>query len=97
MEHVERGFGSESNDVLAHLGASLTYANGHMAQGTYDSPVDLSSSKLVAGNGLCKEEMLYDRDRHIGYGSALTQNQLQSAVTVGIPDQSHGKYMYRYM
>ncbi|XP_045174274.1 recombining binding protein suppressor of hairless-like isoform X3 [Mercenaria mercenaria] len=49
--------------------------NGHMAQSSYDDPVDLSSSKLV--NGMIKEERQLEHQQHMFTG--------HNGIRVGIP------------
>lgn len=56
--------------------------NGHMAQSSYDDPVDLSSSKLV--NGMIKEERQHEHQQHMFTG--------HNGIRVGIP-QEQGKKM----
>lgn len=62
-------------DQLIATTSSHHTINGHMAQSSYDDPVDLSSSKLV--NGMIKEE----RPQHM-FAS-------HNGIRVGIP-QDHG-------
>lgn len=58
--------------------------NGHMAHASFENPVDLSSSKLVDVNGLVKSE----GNQCNAYGA---HNVVTSSVSVGIPNQHHGK------
>ena len=74
------------NLILNGTSDHQRHVNGHMAHSNVDNPVDLSNSGVIEVNGLIKEEQqLVDR-RH--GNQAMYGHQ---GITVGIPDQSHGK------
>lgn len=57
------------------IATSSHHMNGHMAQSSYDDPVDLSNGKLV--NGVIKEERQLDRQQHMF--------SVHNGIRVGIP------------
>lgn len=65
--------------------AQQRHLKGHMAQSSFENPVDLSSSKLVGLNRHIKEEAV--PQHHHGYGGG-NHPTVTSSMTIGIPSQA---------
>lgn len=75
---------------MTDVDMSTQHMNGHMPRtNNFDNPVDLTNGKMVKVNGCGKAEGQYDADKR--HQSHYSHNGVSSTVTVGIPDQSHGK------
>ncbi|KAL4225688.1 hypothetical protein ACF0H5_016377 [Mactra antiquata] len=73
-----RTYESQSDQLIAT--SSHHSMNGHMAQSSYDDPVDLSNGKLV--NGVIKEERQHERQQHMF--------SVHNGIRVGIPSEQDG-------